>query len=120
MSKIFTEEYLQQLSNKVNQTDEFIKEAKYASFIVGFHDSTSNKKSWVEFLDGRVNKFGIDDTVEPHFTFVGESESWEQLADKEPLNRLVRRSKLTVTGDKRLCMKNWKMLWLFGQLIKEV
>lgn len=120
MSKIFNEQFLQQIIKKLNNNPDFLEEAKYASFTFGFHDSKTNKKSWIEIIDGRLSKVGLDSNTEPDFTFIGETTAWDRVVVDEPLNRLIRRAELRVTGDKRLCMKNWKMLWLFGQKIKEV
>jgi hypothetical protein len=120
MSKLFSENFLVAIKEKLNQHPEFQKEAKAASFTIGFQDSKANTNSWIKISDGQLEDVGVTEDKIANFTFVGETAAWNSIVDSEPLNRLVRRNQLRITGDQRLCMKNWKMVWLFGQMIKEV
>lgn len=120
MSKLFTENFLVAIKNTLNQHPEFQKEAKDAGFTIAFQDSKTNFNSWIKITDGKLEAIGLEKDKNASFTIVGETEAWNSLVDSEPLNRLVRRNQLRITGDKRSCMKNWKMVWLFGQIIKEV
>jgi hypothetical protein len=118
MASFFSENDLKSLAQQLNKDDQFVQESKFATMSIGFQTDTGSS-SWVRFEQGKIVETGIS-SLQPDFILVGQNEAWSALATTMPLNRLVRRGEIKITGNVRTCLKNWKMVWLIGQKLKEI
>ena len=109
--------FLTQLAARATNDALVARQRLLANLQIGFRNSETGRTGWLHVTASQIEAGdAMDEQHAPPFTFVGDTDAMQALAQGFPFNRLVRQHRLVVVGDLRHCVQNWLLIYAILRL----